>query len=370
MDERAAAQFIQRATISHAVDLAAHSNWVVRRVMRLLNATDTALFAALRRAVEGLPAGEFAVARLDTLLAAVRTLNAQAYAAVGAELDQNMRALTEYEATFQHQVLRRAVPAAAAERVNAVSGEQAYAAALSRPMQGRLMRSWAQGLEGRRAQRISDSLAISYTQGATVAEAVRTLRGTRAAGYADGLMEGSRREVEAVARTAIAHVTAVAREQVFAANDGLISAVIWVSTLDTRTTPICQLRDGKRYAATEPHRPLGHSAEWLGGPGRAHWNCRSTSHPELTLGEALGFGAPTQRAAMNGPVSGTLTYADWLRAQPAARQDEVLGRARGEAFRARGGAEFERFFDRKGRLLTLEELRARDAILTRPEGGA
>ena len=61
----------------------------------------------------------------------------------------------------------------------------------------------------------------------------------------------------------------------------------WVSTLDARTTEICRIRDGLKYAVGT-HKPIGHLVPWLGGPGRAHWQCRSASVPVLKSWREMG----------------------------------------------------------------------------------
>ena len=88
---------LQDAAVSHAVDLQQYGTGVVRRVMALLNRADADLAAALTQALERLPAGEFSVERLESLLVSVRMLNAQAYGLVGQELTAEMRRLVEYE---------------------------------------------------------------------------------------------------------------------------------------------------------------------------------------------------------------------------------------------------------------------------------
>lgn len=56
-----------------------------------------------------------------------------------------------------------------------------------------------------------------------------------------------------------------------------------------------------------------------------------------------------------------MTYQDWLKAQPAALQDEVLGQRKGKLFRD-GGLTVDSFADRAGNELTLKQL-----SLRRPE---
>ena len=52
------------------------------------------------------------------------------------------------------------------------------------------------------------------------------------------------------------------------------------------------------------------------------------------------------------------TFAQWFSRQSAARQDEIVGAERGKLFRA-GKVSFDRFYDNKGRWLTLAQLMER-----------
>lgn len=63
---------------------------------------------------------------------------------------------------------------------------------------------------------------------------------------------------------------------------------------------------------------------------------------------------------MSGQVPDDMTYQDWLKKQPVERQDDILGKTKGQLFR-KGGLTLERFVDRNGRELNLAELRAKNA---------
>ena len=55
-----------------------------------------------------------------------------------------------------------------------------------------------------------------------------------------------------------------------------------------------------------------------------------------------------------------MTYQDWLKKQTVERQDDILGKTKGQLFR-KGGLTLDRFIDRNGRELNLAELRAKNA---------
>lgn len=337
------------AAIDHSIDLTRYSSGVVRRIIALLNRTDSDLHAALVSAIDRLPAGAFTVERLDALLTEVRKLNARAYQAVRDGLDTDLSALVEYEAGYQHQLFAATLPVQVS--VASVTPEAVYSAAMARPFQGRLLKEWAAGIESDRMARIRDAIRIGYVEGEAIDQMVRRIRGTKALNYADGLLDTSRRNVEALVRTAVSHTANFTRGQFFDANSEIIKGLRWTATLDSRTSDSCRARDGKVFPLDSGPRPPG------------HWQCRSTMAPVLKSWRELGIDMdempPSTRASMNGQVPGDITYGDWLKKQPAGRQDEILGSSRGKLFRE--GMGVDRFVDRKGETLTLDQLRKRDA---------
>ena len=357
--------------IGHAVDLTRYSNSVVARMIALLNAMDADIVAQIASALERMPAESFSIDRLDQLLASVRSLNAQAYGMLGRELSAEMRKFTAYEANYQHQVMVSTVPTVIELSVGAVNAEQVYTAALARPFQGRLLSEWASSLGESRMVRIRDTLRMGYAENQTVGQMVQRIRGTRAAGYTDAIWQTDRRHVEAVVRTATQHFASETRDRFYDENSDIIKSLKWSATLDSRTSEGCRLRDGLLYEKDAPHSPIGHKVPWLGGPGRLHWNCRSSSVPVLKSAEELGYKAQDvpagTRASMDGQGPAETTYSQWLKRQSAARQDDILGPTRGKLMRS-GDLEMADFYNERGRYLTLDELRARDATAFRKSG--
>lgn len=356
--------------VSHAVDLAQYSNGVVRRIIALLNRSDARLFSELTQAIEGMTT--LNVERLESLLLSVRQLNAQAYAAIGDELLDETRKLVAYEAGYQLALFQTVIPAqvVASVGVAAVNVEQVYAAAMARPFQGRLMSEWASSIEAARMTRIRDTVRLGFVEQQTIDQIVRRVRGTKARGYSDGVIEIDRRGAESVVRTAISHTAGFTRDRFYDVNQDLIKAVQWVSTLDTRTSEPCRIRDNLRYGPVD-HKPIGHAIPWLSGPGRLHWNCRSSSVPITKSWRELGANidefSPDTRASMDGQVAAEQSYGDWLKKQSAARQDQILGADRGKLMRS-GGLTLDRFYSDKGVYLSLDELRARDAAAFKRAG--
>jgi SPP1 gp7 family putative phage head morphogenesis protein len=343
------------AALLHAINLQRYSNSEVRAMLRVLNGADVELAARLAAALERLPVESFTVRRLDALLSGVWDMNDRLYRQLSLRTAQEMEQLAGVELNTLSATFTELLPAGQVT-VGVPSTRQVWAAATARPFRGRLMADWFSTLAAQRQARIEVALRTGYVTGQTVDEMVRTVRGTRAEGYADGIINIDRRNAEAVVRTAVSHTAEVARQAFYAENRDLIKEEQWLSTLDNRTTDLCIARDGKLYTADDAHEPIGHDLPWLEGPGQIHWNCRSVSIPVINTAKVLGFELPpVERAAMNGVAAPGTTYKEWLASQPASVQDQILGKKRGALYRA-GDVSFGQFFNSRGEFKTLAQL--------------
>lgn len=359
--------------IRHAIALQQFSTGSVHKIIALLNRAGAHVEKELLQALSLMTFESFNVDRLETLLTSVRAMNRAAYQKLAEQLSSDMRDLSSYELDHQYDLFSHVIPAQVLielplARVNA---EQVYAATMARPFQGRLLREWAASQEAGSMQRIRDTVRSGYVEQQTLQQIVQRVRGTRANKYEDGVLAISRREAEAVVRTALSHTAGYARDSFLADNEQLVKAQQWVSVLDTRTSEPCILRDGKQFSNDATHTPIGHSYPWGAGPGRFHWNCRSTSIPVVKSFRELGFNIdelpPGTRASLDGYVAEDTTFADWIKKQSAARQDDALGPMRGKLLRD-GGLTVDKFANNKGVWYTIDELRKQDAAAFRKAG--
>jgi SPP1 gp7 family putative phage head morphogenesis protein len=168
----------------------------------------------------------------------------------------------------------------------------------------------------------------------SILEAVRDLVTTRTAWQS-----------ETVVRTAIAHIANVARRSVYEENADIFEGEEWVATLDGRTRVEHAALDGKLFPVGEgPQAPLG-------------WNCRCVRVPVIKAG-LLPEGFDPDRASIDGPVSGSTTYGDWLRSQSPEFQDDVLGTKRGQLFRD-GAISINQFANKDFVSITIDQLAAK-----------
>ncbi|MCV4285089.1 hypothetical protein [Pseudomonas capsici] len=344
--------------IGHEVDLSRLSNSQVVAIIKILNSADADLRASLIEAIDNLGT-DLSAAAVDIALSAVLRVNRQTFIQISLALDQLTDGLISYELAFQQGALRAVLPTVVQEAYPLVSPafSAVKAIAQARPFQGRLLKEWVAGIESSRAASVRDAVRAGVVEGRTTADIVRTVMGSRAQAYADGILQKPRREVEAVVRSAISHTAESASDAAYEANSDIISHVEWLSTLDNHTSSDCRIRDRLPYTLGT-YKPIGHKIPWLAGPGRIHFCCRSTKLPVLKSAKALGLNDGATRASMDGQVPESMTYAEWLGKQSAVRQNEILGPERGRLMRE-GGLKLTSFYNDKGKLLTLDELRER-----------
>lgn len=267
----------------------------------------------------------------------------------------------------------------------------------------RTLLQWKSSIVQADFSRIEGAVQSGLLKGLNTAAILQTLAGTRKRKFADGVLGGTRRNVQAVLSAGVTHVHNAVSGRLFEKNPSVYRYLQWVSVLDGRTSVICRARDGK-------FAPIGDSKLPLNLPKLvpptvrppAHPNCRSTVVPVFDsrglagiIGERPfvretakdqykkinfrqqakdGAGSAAwrrmsaeQRQRMVdrvrdqwlqdriGTVPADLTYDDWLRGQPIEFQNEVLGRRKAVLFRK--GLKLDRFVDSTGRQLTTEQLR-------------
>lgn len=135
----------------------------------------------------------------------------------------------------------------------------------------------------------------------------------------------------ALVHTSVMQVMNDANAAVLEKNADVAPTMRYLATLDSHTCPRCAPRDGLEWD-TLTHEPVGHDLAYAQPPIHVGCRCKMTPVTRLSkVADELGIG---QRASSIGPVARTTTFADFLARQPAAWQDEVLGKGRGELYRA------------------------------------
>lgn len=261
-------------------------------------------------------------------------------------LSEDLQAIAMAEAEWQVVTLAQATPIE--WDFTTPSPSTLRALVTGDPLGADPIAGWFDDITASARDLVSKQLRTGIAGGETVDQLVRRVAGS------GGLVDRNRHQVEAVVRTSCTDVAARARAQTYQDNADIVKGYQFVATLDSRTTLICASNDGKEFpnSDTEHMPPL-------------HPNCRSTTTPVLRGWQELGIAGLRElpagaRASLDGEVADTTTFGEWLKSEPKAVQDEVLGPTRGDMFRA-GKFEVSEFVDQSGRKYTLAELAARDA---------
>ena len=370
------------ALVRHQIGLLRLTGSIRNRIYRILDATEADIADQIQRRLdlaEGLvrPAD---VRRLNTLLETIRRTRLRAWNQVDEVWLTELRDLARQEPEFVSGMLKTVSPVVVDTIIPPVSTLNAIVT--TRPFEGRILRDWARDIRRADLQRIEDQIRIGLVQGEGSQQIARRVVGTARRRGTDGITQTTRRNAEAITRTAVISISNQARREFFTANSDLFSEELYVATLDARTTPICRSLDGQTFPIGEgPIPPLHFSCrslrtaviapEPLGRrPAKPFTErqllsdftsqqgidrvIRRADLPRGFKGRYDAF-ARARIRELTGTVPAKVTYEQWLGRQTMQFQNEILGVARARLFR-RGNLSLARFVNRQGDELPLSQL--------------
>ncbi len=237
----------------HALDFERFAAGLRRRVLELLLALEADLIAQLRALDPTEPVvREFREARLERLLEQTRASIAEGYAAVNGEVLDDLAEVAEIAAVGAAAAVNEVVGVSV--MTVALAPERARALVDETMIEGAPSADWWAKQAGDAVFRFRAAVQMGYAQGETVEQIVRRVKGTRAAGYRDGVMEVTRRNATSLVHTSVQAVSNSARLEVFRASRDVLSGVQQLSTLDSRT---CVLFDVKVRMPDGTTVPMG-----------------------------------------------------------------------------------------------------------------
>lgn len=174
------------------------------------------------------------------------------------------------------------------------------------PIKGHIMSEWIDQWTSTAKFNVSAALTQGFAAGETPAQIARRVR---------QVGEFSAAAARTLVRTSFASVSAVSREMLFGENRDIIGSVIWVSKLDSHTTPICRELDNRVFKIGQGLRPP------------AHYNCRSTVAPIMKpFDEIFGDQLEAFKAAAAAKASAARTAAVQAASARTAKAAENYGR--------------------------------------------
>jgi len=298
------------------------------------------------------------------------------YAQTVGKTATEMRGLVVNEAAWNQEALQ----VASGEKAVRVSAGAVYVAATAKPYEGATMKSWYDKLQRDEQRLLINTVQTGFVTGQTNQQIANSLK---------PVFRRAENNVSTIARTSVQHYAGAARLATLNENKNITDGYIWASTLDGRVTmEICAPRDGQHYTLTG--EPIDHPYPELGGPGNAHWNCRSTAVPRIKgvnqekddrpsfdynqeantkarstvrrdpdTNKVVPKGARNPDAKRMGkPVQTTDKFPGWFERQPKWFQQDYLGPERFKMYDS-GTLSLKSFSTKDGSLLTLNELRQR-----------
>lgn len=355
---------------AHSIDLERFAVDLQNRILPILSRVERQLVAEI---AEIDPTGgrtdDSRKARKEALLKQTRGTIATGYSSIKKTVGDDLQDIAKLSDTAGRKIVNDAIGVEI--MTVAIAPEQLRALADGTMIQGAVVKDhWDRQSEDLR-RKFQDRVQDGFIRGEPSTEIVNRVRGTKARGYADGIMNTTNAAAGALVRTSVQSVANNARLEVFKGQEDILKGVEWLSTLDNRTTVICRARS--RLMWTLDGEPIGHSMPLIGPP--AHFNCRSTLIPVLkpwrevsdTVTEAVNTKFPkSQRddvleatqASIDGPVDARLDYEEWLKTKPMEFQLEVLGPAKHKLW-TDGKITFRDLVDQRGNPLTLAEIIAK-----------
>lgn len=374
------------AVVRHQIYLLRLSGSVRNEVIKILNRSEKEIAFKIQDALDnkqGLSPSN--LKKLKKLLAEIQQLRAKDWSEISQTWQSQFIDLAKAEAQTYATLATIASPVIItpqlplAPMLKAIVVEEFF--------QGKNLKQWAKNVEQADINRIQDQIRLGLTLNESNQQIAARVIGTAKTKGRDGVTQISRKNAESITRTAINHIGNRVKQEFAKANPDFISEEVYVATLDGRTTAVCRANDGKFFDVGKgPIPPL-------------HFNCRSLRVPVLDgklLGERpskpvtekmilkkfseqnslsgiskrsdlpRGFKTKYDKFSRDeisrlvGQVQSDVDYQDWLKKQSVGFQNEVLGVAKGKLFRD-GGLTLDKFVNRTGDELTLEQLKKKYA---------
>jgi SPP1 gp7 family putative phage head morphogenesis protein len=377
------------AFLTHAVYLERIKAGFVTEAVRQLGTLERALVKDL----ESAKLTTFRKDRYERLLVTVRETIKTQYRAMRDGNRESLVDLADLESKWVVRAINGAVGAEVSIPIDltsiAWSMTQLEAIVSDAVLEGSTISEWWGKQAADLRLRYADTVKQGLLRGATTPEIVTQIRGGKGV-KGISLIEEKRRQAEALVRTSVQQVSNDARLATYQANKDIIKGYRQTSTLDGRTSAICQAYSSKQWDLN--HRPIGHRLPFHGGCPR-HFNCRSLIVSILKTWSELA-GRPLKQAddqtidrifrqklrdrgwdeeriskaqrrtqaSMDGPMSQDLDYSQWFAGKGKAFQRETLGAGRYELYQRELLKDLSDLVDMKGNPLTVKQLRQKYGI--------
>ncbi|MBZ0371036.1 minor capsid protein [Acinetobacter baumannii] len=348
------------ALTQHQAYLYRASSKTVNELLALFNDDTSKMLSKLRDLLDelndsekiALAGGKYITANLRE----IKDLIDQWFTSVNTKLPEafalSATALAVYEANYMAKLY--------GSKIKKPEGEKLYSAAKKVPLTGgALVDDLLSRIADSARQKVEYAIRDGISIGKTNQEIVQRIRGTKRLNYEDSILNGTKTDIERTVRTVRSHIANQAYLNSF--NQIGFEYVRFVSVLDGRTSKLCASLDGAVWEINDPAKrvpPL-------------HPNCRSILVPVEKDGKLVGERPfvmderrvkdipKDERSQLIGQLDANTTFKEFFKKTDDFFQKEWLGPKRYKLYKE-GKFDFDKFFDPKGRLYTLDQLRKLD----------
>lgn len=346
----------------HKIGIIRFGNGFAKRITTILNRAEPELRVKLKARLDRIAAlgydpGPATTKRLIKTAKLVKELNDPTFADINRLVREELVGLAKGESIFMANVISSSLPVV--YDVVLPSPRALRGIVFARPIENEVLAQWLRRYQVGDQRRIMDEIRQGLVFSETPTQISRRIFGTRALNGTDGAREITRRGAQTLAQTATSAIQNGVYQEIYKQNKRIIKSELYVATLDSRTTPICQSLDGQVFKVNDgPIPPI-------------HFNCRSIRTPIIdgrrlgsrpattaTSANLSGLRGAQRRTALDrmvGRVPAETTYQQWLGQQNVSFQNEVLGPTRGILFR-KGEIDLPGFVNDKGQQLNLRQL--------------
>ena len=363
--------------VKDIVNFDKYSTDLNKKVQRLLEQTQNEIVAAIAVNDPTAPTmTKWKLARLEKLNEDISIILKSGYGSIKTYVDSSLKSMGTIQASNVVNSLNKSI---GADIFNVTLTQDEVVGIVNNTMiQGNIIGQWWDKQSADVQAKLSAQMAagtqaiqIGLMQGESVGDLINRVRGTK---LTPGIMSVTKREATALVRTSVMQVANAVRMETYKKNRDIMDGIVWCSTLDARTTPLCQALDGLEWDMEL--NPINHEMEYPGGPP-AHWQCRSTILPITVSWKSLAGSKSKlsnkqlkeldkipvgERASMGGLVPSNMNYNSWLLTQSKEVQQDILGVGKWQLW-SENKLSVTDLVDNTGNPLTLEQLREKFGIL-------
>lgn len=289
--------------------------------------------------------GSFEFNKLRSLIKSIPIITDETYQQIDEEFKEYINEYVVLESNSTNKILN-SVLGVKSSGISIKELNKIYTAAL---IEGAPSSEWWSRQSKKTQNAFIDTVREGLALGENNFDLVKRIRGTKQFNYTNGIMEVSRKDAESLVRSSVQAVSNEIRSKTFKENDDILDGYQHISTLDSRTSDTCVVRDGLKWDLD--FKPINHQIPFKRPP--LHWNCRSVLVPII---KDFKLSKDATRASVSGPVPANFTFNDFLKNKSSNFQNDLLGKGKAELYRS-GKITLRQLLDQSGNPLTLKELK-------------